>query len=80
MSCSYQMSLLQYSNKLIHCCMFFLNLEDLCTVCRPAATLLTVFKEIKNPKLRMSILTCLEKVGICRCVSPDVLVTTLLNR
>lgn len=60
--------------------MFLLNLEDHCTVYRPAITLLNVVKEIKNPKLRMSILTCLEKVGICRCFSPDVLVTTLLNK
>ena len=57
-----------------------LNLDDLCTVSRPAITLLTVVKEIKNPKLKMSILACLEKVGICCCVSPDILVTTLLNK
>ena len=60
--------------------MFNLTVDDLCTVSRPAITLLTVFKDSKNPKFRISILSCLEKAGICRCVSPDVLVTTLLAR
>ncbi|XP_022782202.1 lysosomal-trafficking regulator-like isoform X2 [Stylophora pistillata] len=56
------------------------QLPDLCTVLRPAITLLTVFKDSRNSKFRLSILKCLEKVGICPCVSPDALVTTLLSR
>ena len=55
-------------------------LDNLCAVSRPAVTLLTVFKESRNAELRMNLLSCLEKVGICHCVSPDILVTSLLSR
>lgn len=55
-------------------------LDNLCAVSRPAVSLLTVFKESRNAELRMNLLSCLEKVGICHCVSPDILVTSLLSR
>ena len=55
-------------------------LDNLCAVSRPAVTLLTVVKESRNAELRMNLLSCLEKVGICHCVSPDILVTSLLSR
>ena len=54
--------------------------DDLCAVSRPAVALLTVFKESKNAEFRLNILSCLEKVGICHCASPEILVTSLLNR
>ena len=54
--------------------------DDLCAVSRPAVTLLTVFKESKKAEFRINLLNCLEKAGICHCVSADILVTSLLSR
>ena len=54
--------------------------DDVCAVSKPAVTLLTVFKESKNAEFRLNVLSCLERVGICHCVSPQILVSSLLNK
>lgn len=58
----------------------FFVADDVCAVFTPAVTLLTVFKESKNAEFRLILLSCLERVGICHCISPQILVTSLLNK
>ena len=58
----------------------FFVADDVCAVFKPAVTLLTVFKESKNAEFRLNLLSCLERVGICHCISPQILVTSLLKK
>ncbi|XP_048586036.1 lysosomal-trafficking regulator isoform X2 [Nematostella vectensis] len=54
--------------------------DEGCPVLVPVFSLLAVFRGSRTQYLSSQVLLCLAKVGVCSCLDPDVLVTSLLSR